>query len=312
MARFRAPSRHIKCHRLPSRHHQQPAEKKAEVGTMKRKLAGILMCLLPLVGCNNDVQKPDKSESEKQVIIQTSHGPIVMKHVNRNDEQKELTASVQGSAFSATLRIVPAGDGVMTVGANAMLVDASGRLLYSIEMTVNQETNEVVYRQATEDDYVAWSVMGTDERVRESYDADGAKASFDYAQIPEAAKARTMNEVQHGMPISSLPVSVREYATQAEAFRAYYLPYANNSLTNNPNGEVLVQLLASPDASYALIGDQPEQMNRLAQAFCSLVTSCSTFLCRLLPGSGICSACTGAALACVIFETMGPWIWGIP
>lgn len=277
---------------------------------MKRKLAGILMCMLPLVGCNDDVQQPDTNvkQATRQITVQTSNGPVVMKNLNRNDERKKTTASVEGAGFSATLHIVPAGDGVVTIGGNAMLIDASGKLLYSIEMTVNQETNEVTYRQATEGDYVALSVLESDERVRESYDANGDRASFDYPQISEETKARTLNLLEHGLPTTHLPESAREYGAQAEAYRAYYLPHANSSLKDNEAGELLVQLLSSPDVSNAMIGDQPEPMNRFLQSMCSLITACSTFVCRIWQGSALCSACMGGAMACAIFQALGPWI----
>jgi len=281
---------------------------------MKRKLAGILMCVLPLVGCNNDVQKPDAHEKQgtREIVVQTKNGPVVMKNLNRNDDRKETTATVEGAGFSGILQIGSAGDGVVTVGGNARLIDASGRLLYSIEMTVNQETNEVAYRQATEHDYVAWSVFETDERVRESYDANGDRASFEYPQLPEETKARTINHVEHHLPTAHLPASVREYAAQAEAYRAWYLPHENSSLNNNEAGDLLVQLLSSPDVSYALIGDQPEQMTRFQAGLCSLLNSCATFICRILPGTSLCSACTGGAFACAIFQIIAPWIWGTP
>jgi len=277
---------------------------------MKRKLAGILMCVLPLVGCNNDVQKPDTDvkEAPRQLTVQTRNGPVVMKNLNRNVDRKETTASVEGAGFNATLQIVPAGDGVVTIGGNAMLIDASGKLLYSIEMMINQETNEVTYRQATAVDYVAWSVLETDERVRESYDANGDRASFDYPQLSEETKSRTINQIEHGLPTTHLPEGAREYASQAEAYRAYYLPLANSSLENNEAGEILIQLLSSPDVSYALAGDQPEQMNRFVQSLCSLITACSTFVCRIWQGSALCSACMGGAMACAILQALGPWI----
>jgi hypothetical protein len=231
-----------------------------------------------------------------------------MKNVNRNDERKETTATVEGAGFNATLHIEPAGDGVVTIGGNAMLIDASGHLLYSLEMTINRETNEVTYRQATEDDYVTWSVLETDEHVRESYDANGDRASFDYPQISEEMKSRTINQIEHGLPTTHLPENAREYATQAQAYRGYFLPHANSSLKNNDAGELLIQLLSSPDVSYALVGDQPEQMNRFMQTLCSLVTACSTFACRIWPASSLCSACLGGAMACAILQAMGPWI----
>lgn len=277
---------------------------------MKRKLAGILMCMLPLVGCNDDVQNPDTNvkQATRQITIQTTNGPVVMKNLNRNNERREATASVEGAGFNATLHIEPAGDGVVTIGGNAMLIDASGQLLYSIEMTINQQTHEVTYRQATEDDYVVLSVLETDDRVRESYDANGDMALFDYPQLSEETKARTINQIEHGLPTTHLPENAREYATQAQAYRDYFLPHANSSLKNNEAGELLIQLLSSPDVSYALVGDQPEQMNRFMQTLCNLVTACSTFSCRIWPASSLCSACLGGAMACAIFQALGPWI----
>lgn len=276
---------------------------------MKRKLAGILMCMLPLVGCNDDVQKPDVVLKQKTspIIVQTTKGSVEVKNVDRNNERKETSASVVGAGFNATLQIVPAGDGVVTVGGNAMLIDASGRLLYSLAITINQETNEVTYRQATEDDFLVMSVAEADERVRESYDANGDRATFDYPQIAEEVKSRTLNQIEHGLPTTHLPEGAREYGAQAEAYGAYYLPHVNSTLKDNAAGELLIQLLSSPDVSYAMIGDQPEQMNKYLQTMCNLITACSTFACRRFPSSAVCSFCMGGALACAIFQSFGPW-----
>lgn len=277
---------------------------------MKRQVSGILMCLLALAGCNNDVQEPDTREKESapRIAVLTSNGPVVMTNVNRNSERRETTAHVEGAGFNATLQIVPAGDGVVTIGGNAMLIDASGRLLYSIELTVNQDTHEVTYRQATADDYLTLRVLETDERVRESYDANGDEAAFEYPQLSEETKTRTINQIEHGLPTSHLPENAREYAAQAEAYRGYYLPHVNSSLNDNEAGELLIQLLSSPDVSYALIGDKPQQMNRFMQAMCNLITACSTFTCRIWPASSLCSACFGGAMACAILQALGPWI----
>jgi len=276
---------------------------------MKRKLMAILVCVLSLVGCDNDVQKPDRRKQD--VTVDTRKGPATLTDVKRNDERKELTAHVDGTQFSGTLRIVPAGDGIVTSGGTAMLIDASGRLLYSIEITVNQETNEIVYRQATEDNYMVSGILEQNDRVQESYDIDGDRASFDYPLLSYETQGRTLNLVQHDLPTDQLSPDMREYAAQAQAFQAYYMPHANNSLRNNEAGELLVQLLSSPEVSNAVIGRHPEQMNRLIQSICNLFTACSAFACRLLPTSAICGGCLGGVLACAIFQAMAPWIWGM-
>src|SRR3954464_13790806 len=50
---------HVRCQRFFSRHHQRPGPDVTEVGTMKRKFAGILICVLSLIGCSNNVEKPE-------------------------------------------------------------------------------------------------------------------------------------------------------------------------------------------------------------------------------------------------------------
>ena len=283
-----------------------------EVGTMKRKLAGLLMCALPLLGCNNDVQKPDIG---KRTTIETGSGPVTITNVVRNVDRKELSAHVEGATFNATLRIIPpGGGGNSTLGGTAMLIDASGKLLYSLEMTVNEETNEAIFRQATDTDHLTTSIRHVDDRIRETYDADGDRASFDYPLLPEETQIRVVNQLQHGLPTGHLPEDVREYAAQAEAFQTYYLPHANNSLNNNEAAALLIQLLSAPEAPYLLLGHEPDpEMNKFIQTFCSFATGCATFVCRFFPTSGICLMCAGAAFACVIFQAISAWTgWGIP
>jgi hypothetical protein len=118
--------------------------------------------------------------------------------------------------MDAVLHIVPSGDGTVTVGGTAMLVDAAGRLLYSLEMTINQETHEVMYRQATEDNYVAVRTLDENDRVSEAYEADGDGAVFTYAQLSEQARTHVINQIEHGMPDTNLPENAREYAAQPD------------------------------------------------------------------------------------------------
>jgi hypothetical protein len=46
---------------------------------MKRKLAGVLICVLPLFGCNNDVEQP---EPQRRMSVDTPRGKSV--HPIRN------------------------------------------------------------------------------------------------------------------------------------------------------------------------------------------------------------------------------------
>jgi hypothetical protein len=276
---------------------------------MKRIVSVIMLCVFPFYGCSNNVEKPG---NEKRVTVATRTGPVTMTEVKRNVDRKELSAHVEGTQVNATLRIVPAGDGVVTTGGTAMLIDASGKLLYSLEMTLNSETNEVTYRQATEDDYLTVSIRNQDDRVHESYDTDGDQASFDYPLLPYDSQRRVANQLEHNLPTDQLPGDMREYAMEADAFQTYYMPHANNSLNNNDAARLLMQLLSAPEAPQLLLGDQPDpQMNKLIQAFCHFASGCATFVCTLFPLSGLCIACAGAAIACQIFQIIGTWTgWG--
>lgn len=280
-----------------------------EVGTMKRILAGILVGVLALVGCNNDVQKPD---SRERATVRTAKGPVEIADVQRDVSRKVLSAHVAGAEVNATLSILPAGDGVVTTGGKAMLVDSSGRLLYSLETTVNANTNDVTYRQETEEDYLEFTVSEQGDRVRESYDADGDRATFEYPLLPYDTQGRIINQVQHGLPTDHLPVDLREYAMQADAFQAYYLPHVDNSLNNNANAELLMELLAAPETPYVLLGDQPDpQMNKYIQSFCNAMSACAVLTCRLYPNMGACMACSGGVIACQIFQIISDWLgWG--
>lgn len=278
---------------------------------MKRIVSAIMLCVFPFYGCSNNVEKPG---NEKRVTVSTRSGPVTMTEVKRNTDRKELSAHVEGTQINATLRIVPAGDGMVTTGGTAMLIDASGKLLYSLEMTLNSETNEVTYRQATEDDYLTFSLRQQDEHVYESYDADGDHASFDYPLLPYETQSRVINQLEHGLPTDHLPGDMREYAVEADAFRTYYMPHANNSLNNNEAAQLLIQLLSDPEAPRLLLGDQPDpQMNRLIQSFCNLMTMCAGFSCHFYPAIGLCIACLGGMIACQIFQIISTWTgWGLP
>jgi hypothetical protein len=75
---------------------------------MKRKMAGILVCLLSLAGCNNDVQEP---VNERRVTVNTVKGPVVIEDANRNLDQKVVNAHVVGAGIDAILTVASTEDG---------------------------------------------------------------------------------------------------------------------------------------------------------------------------------------------------------
>ena len=222
---------------------------------MKWKRVGVLMCLLSLAGCNNDVQKP---ENENRTTVQTQTRAVVVSDVKRDEERKEVSAHIEGGQINGTLRIVPAGDGVVITGETVMLINAAGKVLYSFERTIDNTTNEVRYREATEDNYRVIGIREEDGRIYESYDTDGDVASFTYPILPEETQRKTINLLRNGVSTDGYPENIRDYAAAADAFHTYYLPHANNSLNNNRAAQLMLQLLAAPEAPQLLLGVGPD------------------------------------------------------
>jgi len=275
-----------------------------EVGKMKRKMAGILVCLLSLVGCNNDVQAP---VTEQRVTVNTVKGPVVIENADRNLDQKVVNAHVVGTGIDATLTVISTDDGG-THSVIASLADPSGQLLYSIETRVNEGTGAVTCVQATAEDYLSVTVSGDGDRVRETYDADGDVASFEYTALSDEQQRHAINYYQHGMNEATLPGDVVEYVRQADAFHAYYLPHESSSIHGNPAGDMLAQLLASPELPHLVVGDIPViQMNKYIQQTCNTFSLCAVFSCRIAPGSPVCDYCFAVSIICSIMMLGCSW-----
>lgn len=275
---------------------------------MKRKLAGALICVLLLPGCNNDVEKP---EPQRHVVVDTPRGKVMIQDPRSNPDEGYFTGSVLGEGIDATLRLEPTGDGIETAGMSAELRDHSGRLLFSLEMTANQTTGEIVYTQATPEDYLTLGIIADDERVRERYDANGDVATFEYAALSDDTQRRALNYYHHGLSTAHLPPDISHYVSRLGAFDAYYRPHATSTLHDNPYGELLVQILSTPELADVVTGDipDPERWRWLEQT-CATARTCATLVCRTNPTSVVCGICWGVSVVCSIFDLIASWFPG--
>ena len=65
---------------------------------MKWKVAGALMCVLSLVGCHNDVEKP---VSQQRVTVDTPRGKVMLQDAIQDLDDKVVTATVIGGDINA-------------------------------------------------------------------------------------------------------------------------------------------------------------------------------------------------------------------
>ena len=276
---------------------------------MKRKLAGVLLCVLSLFGCNNDVDRPAAPPRSGGVTIETPRGNVVVKNAVRNLDEKYLTADVVGDDVKYTFRLTSVGDGNSVTGGVAELLDESGQLAISLATMVNNDTGEVVFTETTPDDYLTHSIVSDDERVREHYDANGDVATFEYPLLSDDTQRRAVNYYEHGLNPAALPDRVEEYITVVGAFDAYYEPHAKSTLHDNPSGELLARILASPDLEGLVgqVGGPGAQRLIDIGNVCNLARGCQTLVCYTNPGSLICFACTAVSVACAIFDFICGW-----
>ena len=103
---------------------------------MKRKLAGVLLCVLSLLGCNSDVDRPAAPQQSGGVTVETPRGSVVIKNAVRNLDEKYLTADVVGDGVEYTFRLTSVADGTSVTGGVAELLDESGQLVISLATMV--------------------------------------------------------------------------------------------------------------------------------------------------------------------------------
>jgi hypothetical protein len=262
---------------------------------MKWKVAGFVMCFVSLIGCNDDVEKPQQQE---HVALNTPGGTVFVQDVIRNLDEQRFTAAVAGGGINATLELEAMGDGMTTTGAAARLLDSQGHLLYSMETSMNSSTGEVTITHATPDDYLTVSVIADDERVYERYDVNGDVAVFEYPALSDDTQRRAVNYYEHGLPAARLPHEVSQYVGQVGAFDTYYAPHKNSTLYDNPNGKMLVELLSSGDMANMVVGDtDPASWGWLGNV-CVAARGCMLLVCRLSPSSMVCWVCWAISVAC--------------
>jgi len=272
---------------------------------MKRKLVGLLTGVLVIFGCNNDVEKP---AADAGPIIRTVNGEVTVSNVTGDRSSGHITATVTGTTVDAIVTITgtetPTGTQTM-----ATLTDASGQLLYSIETIMNEQTGEITYTESTDTDYLTFGMRVLGERMRESYDANGDQAVFEYPLISEDDQCHAVNYYQHGLPETGLPPDIVEYVGEARAFDTYYQPHYGSSIHDNPDGDMLVQIVTSPEFAQVVIGEPPTE-NFLASIgqMCRAFSTCAAFACRFAPGHPICNYCFLASMACSILMILFPGI----
>jgi hypothetical protein len=258
-----------------------------------------------MVGCHNDVEKP---VAQQRVTVDTPRGRVMLQDAIHDVAGKTVTASVVGDNINATFRLASISNDAHVVGGRAELIDPSGRLLFAVETTENRLTGEVTMTEATEDDYLAFSISGDDERVYEQYDMNGDVATFDYPALSDEAQRRAVNYHQHGLPVSRLPGDVSEYVANLAGFESYYGPHANTTLENNPYGQLLIQILTSPQLPSLVISDDEDpHIIKWIQQTCTMARTCMALVCRVNPASLVCELCSAVSIACTIVELICSW-----
>jgi hypothetical protein len=277
-----------------------------EVGTMNRKIAGMLLGVLSLFGCSNDVQKPTTG---RNVTVKTARGPVTVQDATRDMNARVMNARVVGSGIDAVLTVSSSEDaGVQSFVAS--LSDASGQLLYSIETRVDEAAGTITATEATAQDYLTITMTTQEDRIVETYDADGDVASFEHSALADETELRAINYYRNGGTgnVDRLPADVQEYIRGADAFHQYYLPHEISTIHNNPSGDLLVALLSSPELPYAVAGDLPDRnLGTHFHSVCSLFSLCYMYACRIAPTHPLCGACFTLSILCSIIEITCQW-----
>jgi hypothetical protein len=273
---------------------------------MKGTVAGVLLCALALMGCSRDVERPVPA-AERRAVIETPRGKVLVLNPVQDTANRSATAEVVRGDAHYILRFASSGgDGSGVAGGVAELLDESGRLLFAIETLVDRLSGELVFTQRTTEDYLVLRMQDDEERIREQYDANGDVAAFEYPALPEEVRRHAANHYRHGLSTGNLPAPVAEFIGELGAFDAYYEPHSKSTLHDNPSGELLVQILASPDLKH-LAGPGAERAQWI-QNLCAAARACQSLVCYTRPDSLVCFVCTAVNVACSIVDVICNWI----
>jgi hypothetical protein len=271
-----------------------------------RKFSVVLAALALMVGCSEDVQVP---RGTAELTLELPIADVTVTQVVRDTDDRTIEAKLTVSGSERQISIVPLRGGDLPVGFIAELSDQSG-ILFHVSMAWDpNDPDRIWLMEQSNGDIMTVAAERIGDRLAEEYIINGDRFRVDYPALERESRRRAIAHNRDGWHPED-PAIVEFIGKYAE-FEAFYGQYSNNSLHNNPDGELLVSLLANEQFAGFVVGGKddggPRRINERAARFCVVANLCFNFKC-LVGGwvNPLCVACGGTAIACT-FATVACW-----
>ncbi len=264
----------------------------------------LIITLINVPGCY-DSQEPVGGQN----VLDS--GNIEVIEYTRDKAGKNFHAKIVSQGKTRKVVIKPVETSPSGVAVSARILNEHGGLLYHIELSWSADGRGVWFRESTNSDVLTASISKRNNRVYEKYNINGEILAFNYPELEDAAMDKIFSRYMHGQPLDSSP-EVIEIAEKLAVFDAFYSPHADNSLHDNPDGELLMSVLN--DAAFANLvtsedGD-PRRIKDPLKRICWGALTCAGFKCQYGGWANpVCVTCAGTAVSCIVAE-IACWFLG--
>lgn len=276
-------------------------------------LISIVVLLALILNCSEDPSLPVDSAGR---VLDLPSGPLVVERISRDEHTRVISATLLSGSVARQLTIEPVAEGPLVDGLTAELTDVTG-LLYRVSIAWDpDDPDRIWFREQTTTDVMTVSAGSSGDRVFEEYDTNGDVYRVDVPALDDETRRRVIGHSRSGWQPED-PEHVELVGSYAD-FEVYYNRHANNSLHDNPDGEVLVETLLNEQFAALAVGaavqpvdgkdnEQPGKISDRARKICVGAGICARFKC--MAGGWVnplCVACGGTSIACT-FATVACW-----
>ncbi len=268
----------------------------------------VLVCALP--ACRGSRETDAPMAPDDATLFQMGSARVT--RISTDRQSRTIAAKLTTRRGARTAYVEPIPDSPLPNGVRATIVTETGNTLFQIDMAWSESSEQLWIREQSGSDVRTMWRNTARGQVFESYDVTGDRAEFDYPLLPPGQMDKLAAAVRSGRSTSGLPPEHREVALSFERFAAYYAPHTTNSLHANPDGELLLQLIAEPAFVQRAIGggQPPTRIKSAAGRICFIAATCTSLKCRFGGWANpLCIACGGTAVTCFMAE-VGCWIAG--
>lgn len=253
-------------------------------------------------------ERTNNSDTATPLAVTARGAEIV--DVERDDTRRTVVAGVAQDGIARRLKLSRVVEHSATMMV-ASVEDDGG--FFELSIGIDEHTGEVWVRERTAVDEMTIRVRRHDGRVDESYEINGDRLAFNRPDLPLVQLDKVIARYHAGELWQSDSPEMAEMNEKLSAFDAFYTPTTSNTLHNNAQGELLMDLLTDPGTAGALTGHDRivHRKNTPAERVCWLAVTCVSLKARFLGGlpNPITAACIGTMAACV-FTEVACWIAG--